>query len=383
MPFVVEPVTTSRQKKQFLNLPWAIYRDYPNWVPPLRMNQKELVGYAKNPFYDDAEAQTFLAYRDGTIVGRVAAILNHAYNTFQHEQRGFFGFFESVNDQEVASALLDAVRSWFKARSIEAIRGPVNPSLNHECGLLVEGFDKPPTFMMTYNPPYYGELIERAGFRKVQDLYAFWGPVTKVAGLDKKLAFIVQTATERFNIHVRPMDRTRFQAEVEMFLRLYNESLPGTWGFSPMSPAEIKHVSKSLKFLIDPELAVVAEIEGKPIGAVFGLPDYNPRIKAIDGRLFPFGFLTLLSKRRGFKRMRVLSANVIPEWQRWGVGLVLMRGLLPRIFGSGIEEVEFSWVLESNHLSRATLEKGGAEREKTYRLYDTGPEAKLFSLPVK
>jgi hypothetical protein len=127
----------------------------------------------------------------------------------------------------------------------------------------------------------------------------------------------------------------------------------------------------------------VAEIDGKPIGAVFALPDYNPRIKAIDGRLFPFGFFTLLSKRRRFKRMRVLSANVIPEWQRWGVGLVLMRGLLPRIFGSGIEEVEFSWVLESNHLSRATLEKAGAEREKTYRLYDTGSEAKLFSVPAK
>ncbi len=160
-----------------------------------------------------------------------------------------------------------------------------------------------------------------------------------------------------------------------MFLDLYNQSLGGTWGFVPLLKREIDHMSASLKHLIIPELAMVASVEGKPIGAVFALPDYNPRIKEIDGRLFPFGFLKLLSKRRPFRRFRVISANVIPEYQRWGVGLVLLRSLIPKILEAKLEEAEFSWVLESNHLSRRSLEKGGAEREKTYRIYDYPPPA--------
>ncbi len=166
------------------------------------------------------------------------------------------------------------------------------------------------------------------------------------------------------------MNARRFRQELEMFLNVYNQSLGGTWGFVPLSPAEVKHLGGQLKHMIVPELALVAEVAGKPIGAVFGLLDYNPRIKQIDGRLFPFGFIRLLSNRRALKRMRVISANVVPEYQRWGVGLVLLAGLVPKILEWGIQEVEFSWVLESNQLSRGSLERGGAALSKTYRLYD-------------
>ncbi len=370
MGVVVKAVGSRRERKQFLELPWSLYRGDPNWIPPLRQNQKELVGFARHPFHGAAEMQTFLAYLDGQPCGRVAAILNHAHNRQHQEQRGFFGFFESIDNQQVASGLFDTVHRWFADRGIHELRGPVNPSLNYEIGLLVDGFHVPPTFMMTYNHPYYARLIETYGFRKVQDLFAYWGTVDMLDGLDKKLRFVAEESQARFNIQVRPIDKSRFQKEIEMFLSIYNASLGGTWGFVPLSSAEISHMCKHLKQLIIPDLAMIATVDSQPIGAVFGIPDYNPRIKQIDGRLFPFGFLKLLSRRQPFKRFRVISANVLPEYQRWGVGLVLMKSLIPEVLKSGLKEAEFSWVLESNHLSRRSLERGGALLEKTYRLYD-------------
>jgi GNAT superfamily N-acetyltransferase len=367
---VVQPVVSRSERRQFLELPWTLYRDDPHWIPPLRQNQKELVGYKRHPFYQQAEGQTFLAYRDGVPAGRLLTLVNRAHNERYNERRGFFGFFESVDDQQVAGALFDAARDWLAARGMTAVRGPVNPSLNYECGLLVEGFYEPATFMMTYNPPYYARLIENYGFRKAEDLYAFWGHVDMLGGLDKKLEFVVREATERFNITIRPADKSRFAREMEAFLHIYNESLVGTWGFVPLSPAEVRHLGAALRHLIVPELCMVGEVDGRPIGVTFGLLDYNPRIRQIDGRLFPFGFLRLLTNRRAIRRVRIISTNVLPEFQRWGVGLVLVNGLLPKVLEWGIQEGEFSWVLESNHLSRKTLEKGGAKLTKTYRIYD-------------
>ncbi len=314
--FIIKPVETRRERKLFLELPWQIYRDDPNWMPPLRMNQKELVGYARHPFYDDAKGQTFLALSGGRAVGRIQAIENPVHNRFHNERRGFFGFFESIDDQQVANGLLDAARAWLAARDIHQIRGPVNPSLNYECGLLVEGFHLPPTFMMTYNPPYYARLIENYGFRKSQDMFAFWAPTSIIPKLNEKLLFVAQEAAARLNIVVRPLDKSRFRQEIEMFLDLYNQSLGGTWGFVPLSKREIDHMSASLKHLIIPELAMVASVEGKPIGAVFAIPDYNPRVKQIDGRLFPFGFLKLINKRRALRPLsgdRAQCHSRIPE----------------------------------------------------------------------
>jgi hypothetical protein len=354
----------------FLEYPWEIYRNTPEWMPPLRQNQKEMVGYARNPFHDDAELQTFLAWRDGKVVGRIAAIVNHAHNRKYQEKRGFFGFFEAINDQAVATALFDVARAWLVQRGMTDMRGPVNPSLNHECGLLVEGFDKPPTFMMTYNPEYYVPLVESYGFQKAQDLYAFWGTLDMLPQVAKRLDPVIDIAEQRFGVKTRPLNTKRFRQEIEMFLDVYNRSMDGMWGFCPMSPAEIRHMAASLKYLIIPELCVVAEIEGQPIGALFGLPDYNPRIKAIDGKLLPFGFIKLLTNKANFKRLRVISANVLAEYQMWGVGLVLLKALVPKFLSTNLEEVEFSWVTESNRLSRGSLQKGGAKIEKTYRIYD-------------
>ena len=375
----IQPVETRSQQKEFVGLPWKLYAQDPNWVPPLLQNHQELLGYqtalgrlfAKpHPFHAEAEMQTFLAIRDGQVCGRIAATIHHVHNRTYEEQRGFFGFFESINDTTVSKALFDVARDWLSDRGMRAIRGPMNPSFNYEMGLLVKGFDAPPTFMMTYNPPYYADLIEGWGFEKVRDMYAFRGHVEMVESLDEKMWFVIEESTRRFNIKLRPIDTSRFVDEVRLFLSIYNEANGNHWGFAPLTDGEIVKMANGMKSLIVPELTSMAEVDGKTVGTIFGMLDYNPRIKQIGGRLFPTGFLKILNGRRKLKRVRMLAAHVLPEFQRWGLGLVLANSVWQRVKDWGIEEVEFSWVMECNRLSRGTLERANVPRPNTYRLYD-------------
>jgi GNAT superfamily N-acetyltransferase len=372
MPDVtITPVETGRQQRRFLRLPRKLYRDTPPWVPPLWHAAKRQLGFARHPFYERARSRSFLATRDGLDVGRITAIVNDAHNERHQERLGFFGFFECADDSEAARALFDAARAWLAAEGMTAIRGPANPSLNYECGLLVDGFHLPPQFMMTYNHRWYERLILENGFAPVQDLLAFWGTLDMLATLDPKLAAINESVVERFGLTIRRLDTFRFADEVATYLDIYNRSMGATWGFVPLSQSEVAAIAADLRHLIVPELVLFAEIDRKPVGACFCLLDYNPRIKAIDGRLFPFGFLRLLANRRAITSMRAMTANVIPEYQAWGIGLALMVALVPPLQAWGMREVEFSWVLESNHLSRRTLERGGALKTKTYRLYQS------------
>jgi GNAT superfamily N-acetyltransferase len=369
----IQPVETRSQQQRFIRLPWRIYADDPCWMPPVIMSQQELLGFRKHPFYERSKSQSFLATRGGRDVGRITAIVNAGHIDRYKEQRGFFGFFECDEDTAASRALFQAAGDWLHAQGMTCIRGPANPTLNYECGLLIEGFDTPPFFMMTHNRPWYAQLVEDAGFGKIEDMFAFWGETSMLGGLDPKLVTMVEGVKERFGVTIRPLDRRRFADEVRTFLHIYNESLGGTWGFVPLTSGEIDHMAASLKYLIEPELTLVAEVDGKPVGAVFCLLDYNPRIKAIDGRLFPFGFLRLLWNKKAIKRLRAISTNVVPEYQAWGIGLVLMNGLYERFMKWGLREVEFSWVLESNYLSRRTLERGGALVTKKYRMYQDDP----------
>ncbi len=344
---VVTPVTTWRDRKAFLKFPWRLYRGDPNWIPPLRGDQKELVGYRPHPFYERNHVQTFLARRGPEVCGRVAAILNREHIEFRNDPRGFFGFFECVDDQDAADGLFDAVREWFAQDGIANLRGPANPSINYVLGLLVDGFDFPPTFMMPYNPSYYPRLIENYGFRKAQDLYAYWGHKDMMPANAAKFRPFVEKVVERYNLHLRPLDTKHFVEDVETFLRIYNEALRNMWGFSPMSPREVRHMAEGLRHLMVPELAIAAELDGRMIGAVFALPDYNPRIRQIDGRLFPFGFLRLLRKKQEIRKIRILAATVLPEFSMMGIGLVLLRAVAqgPRmgvgrgrvLLGSGVQ----------------------------------------------
>jgi len=368
-----EVVTVGKNRtlqKQFVRLPWEIYRDDVNWVPPLIMSLEEGVGFRRNPFYDRNCCENFLVFKNNKAVGRVCALVNVGHNERFKEKRGFFGFFECHDDQQAATLLFQAASQYLISQGMTDVRGPANPSLNQEVGLLVDGFDTPPTFMMTYNRPYYERLITGFGFEKSQDLFAFDGHIEMIAHLDPKLAFVVGELKRRFKVNVRPFNPKKFTDEVNLFLDIYNRSLVGTWGFVPLSPAEVAHQAKGLRYLLVPELTTIIEVDGKPIGAGLGLLDFNPLIKQINGRLFPFGFLKLLYGRRKLKRVRLMSTNVLPEFQKWGFGLLALERMLPDILAMGIETGEFSWVLESNHLSRASLERGGLSRSKTYRVYD-------------
>ena len=365
-----DEVRDRRDRRAFLDLERRIYQDDPHWIPPLWQVRKELVGFRHHPFYDDADGQAFLARRGGRVVGRLVAIVNHAHNRRYEENRGFFGFFECERDPEAAAALFETACDWLRDRGMTAVRGPVHPSLNYECGLLVQGFDSPPTFLIPHHRDYYGELVESCGFVKCQDLYSYEAHVDILEDLDPKLKFVIDEAIRRFRVTCRPLDRRHFNRDVRTFLEIYNRSLQQTWGYVPMSEGEIDHQAAGLKYLIVPELTSIAEIDGKPVGAGFGLLDYNQIIGRIGGRLLPFGWLKILTGKRSIDRLRLISTNVLPEYQKWGLGLVTLARILPDAIDYGIEIGEFSWVLESNSLSRGTIERGGARRTKVHRIYD-------------
>ena len=365
-----DKVQTRKDEKAFLNLEKEIYREDPNWVPPLWMTRRELVGFKPHPFYEDAERQAFLVRRGDRVVGRVLAIVNHAHNRRYDEKLGFFGFFECYDDVEASNELLATACRWLKDQGMTDVRGPANPSLNYEVGILIEGFDSPPTFLITYNPEYYAGLVEAFGFEKTQDLFCYDASIEQLETLDPKLQFVIDEATRRFKVVCRPISRSNFSKDVRTFLDIYNQSLQRTWGYVPMSESEVKHQADGLKHLIVPELTSIAEIDGKPVGAGFALLDFNPIIKQIGGKLLPFGWLKLLMGKRKLQRLRLISTNVLPEYQRWGLGLVTLARVVPPAIEFGIQVGEFSWVLESNTLSRGTIERGGAKHAKTQRIYD-------------
>jgi GNAT superfamily N-acetyltransferase len=353
-----------------MELLWRLYKNDPNWIPPIRTNQEELVGFRPHAFYENGKCRAFIAKKDGQTVGRIVAIINNGHIQRYKEKRGFFGFFECIDDSEAANMLFREACRYLKSEGMTDVRGPCNPSLNYEIGTLVEGFTTPPTFMMTYNFPYHDQLIKGFGFEKCQDLYAYEGNLELLNSLDPKILKMVEQVQERFNVTVRPASRRHFGKEVQLFLKIYNQALQGTWGFVPLTDAECRAIGSSLKMLIDPAGTSIIEVDGEPVGVGLGMPDYNPIIKKIDGRLFPFGFLRILFGRKSIKKIRLMSTNVVPEYQRWGLGLVLLSRMVPDCLAKGINQAEFSWVLESNHLSRGSLERGGTTRTKTYRLYD-------------
>lgn len=374
----VRTVSSWRDRRRFQRLPWAIYstpgapRD-PNWVPPILTQERQLLGWGHHPFYDNAEIVTLLAERDGKALGRLAVLVNRVHNRKYNEQLGFFGFFESVNDADVAGALFEVGRDWLRQRGMTAVRGPVNPSLNYTCGLLVDGFDRPPCFLMTYNPAYYAGLLESCGFAKSQDLYAYEMDRGLLAALTARYKPAVIAALERSNLVIRPFDPAKFQQEIETYLKIYNSSLDGTWGFTPLQPREVRHIAGELRQVIVPQFAVFAEIGGQPIGALLALLDYNQILRRLNGKLLPFGIVRLLIERRRITTARAMAMTMVPGYQSAGLGIVLMDNLVAAGGAAerwGIERYEFSWVLESNARSRGTLERVGTKITSTYRIYD-------------
>ncbi len=372
----VIPVQTPQELKQFIDFPYHLYRDDPYWVPPLRMDRKEMFNPDKFPFYEHADVQLFLALRGGQPVGTITAHINHIHNEFHGEKTGFFGFFETVEDYQVAEGLLQAAADWLQERGMDIIRGPMNFSTNEECGLLVDGFDSSPVVLMTYNPPYYADFIERAGFTKVQDLYAYWLAIDEVAdknGVVKnpKLARVVQKVRERSKIHIRKINMKDFDNEVERIKKVYNSAWEKNWGFVPMTDAEFDHLAESLKMVIDPHLVLVAERDGEVVGFSLTLPDVNQALKGTGGRLLPAIARLLWYKwLKKFTICRVFAMGVVEEHRMRGISALFYYDTALNAVARGYTHAEMSWILESNLKMNLDTEAMGGKVYKTYRVYD-------------
>jgi len=355
--------------KQFIEFPYSLYRNDPYWAPPLRIAVKELLDRGKHPFYVNAEAEFFLGRRDGQVAGRIAAIIDRNHNRFHKEDAGFFGFFESVDDADVAKALLTTARQWLSDRGAKLMRGPMNPSTNYECGLLIEGFDSSPMIMMTYNPRYYPELMDQAGLRKAKDLYAYVSTANKVDL--KKIGRVADRSLAKAKVRVRPINMKDFDLEVGRIWDVYNSAWSRNWGFVPMTREEFFAMGKEMKQILKPELVLVGEVGGKLVGFALALPDVNYALKPARGNLFPTGLLKILYYQRLIKSVRVLALGVVEEYRTSGVAAGFYASLVRNARTLGYDGAcEMSWILEDNLLMNRSLEAMGAKRYKTYRIYE-------------
>jgi GNAT superfamily N-acetyltransferase len=337
-------------------------------VPPLRIAVKELVDREKHPFYRNAEAEFFLARREGRVVGRIAAILDRNYNRFHEEETGFFGFFECEEDGATARELLQTAETWLRARSAKVMRGPVNPSTNYECGMLVDSFDSPPMIMMPYNPSYYPRLMEEAGMVKSKDLLAYLSTPTTVDRV--KIERVAARAVKNSGVQVRPIDMKNFEREVECLWGVYNGAWQRNWGFVPMTHEEFARMGSEMKQVLKPEFVLIGEIDGKAIGFALALPDINQALKPAGGSLFPLGILKILYHQRLVRNLRVLALGVVEEYRTSGVAAAFYATLIRDSRRLGYQDCELSWILEDNVLMNRSLEMMGAKRYKTYRIYE-------------
>ncbi len=363
----VVPVRDARDFTRFIDLPYRLNRDDPNFVPLLKDDTRLMFNREKNPFFEHATIENFLATRGHRVVGRITAIDNPAHNDFQHDQVGFYGFFECEDDVEAAKGLFDAAEAWLATRGKDTMRGPMNFSTNDDCGSLIAGFDTPPTIMMPHNKPYHARLYEAAGFVKAKDLVAYW---MDKGGPPERLTRGVELIKKRKNIVTRTMDMKNFDREVDLIREIYNSAWERNWGFIPMTAKELEHMAKQLKPVVDPNLVVFAEVRGEPVAFALGLPDFNVALKHMGGSLFPFGIFQMLYWQRRIHHVRVLTLGIKPGYRTSGVDALLYHEMFRNGKLRGYDSGEFSWILEDNLAMRRPLDNMGARVYKTYRIYD-------------
>jgi GNAT superfamily N-acetyltransferase len=368
----VTRVLDALEKDRFIKFQWQIYRNDLHWVPPLLMERHDFLDPAKNAFYQHADVSLFLARRGAEIVGRIAAVEDRNFNAFHKTKTAYFGLFEAVNDPEVAAALVTATKDWARWRGLDTLLGPMNLSTNYEVGLLVEGFDSDPYIQMTYNPRYYGELLEKCGLKKAKDLFA-WERSSATAP-PERFTRIAEKIRNHEGITIRSANLRHFEEEVERFKDIYNSAWDKNWGFVPMTDAEMNKLARDLKQFIVPDLCIFAEYQGEPIAACLTVPDYNQALKKLNGRLtafgLPIGLLKLLWNARRIDRVRLMALGVKSGWRRRGIDAVLIEETIRRTRELGYAGGEISWTLEDNNLVNRAIEACGCTRTKLYRMYE-------------
>jgi hypothetical protein len=363
---IVEAITPPLVR-QFVELPYWLYARDPHWVPELRRDARRRISRGRNPFFLHASMALFLAVRDGRPRGRVAAIQDYAHEDTHGERLAWFGFFEA-DDPLVARALLDAVERWGAAEGCTAVRGPANPSLNESAGLLIEGFDDAPYVLMPYNPPAYATYIEDAGYRKIKDLWAWDIDLTRPLG--ERIVKLAARVKSRYAVTVRALRMKAFEEDLELLLRVYRSAWDRNWGFVPPTDEEARQLAADLRPIVDPEIVLIAEIDGQPAACVVALPDVNQVLARMGGRLLPFGLWHFLRRKQTIDRGRLMLLGVVAEHRRSGLYPLLIAELHRRGIARGYRRAELSWTLEDNAEINAGIEAAGARHRKTYRLYE-------------
>lgn len=370
----VVPANSAKQLKLFVDFPHELYKDDPNYVPELFIAQRDLLTPGKHPFHENGEVQKFLAYDGETITGRIAAIINKNYSQFTHNNAGFFGFFESIDDSETARLLFTAAEGWLREKGVTGkIIGPVNPSTNEVCALLIEGFDGPPKVMMPYNKAYYQKLIEENGFGKQTDILAYqFLRATYNDTRMRRLHDLMKKRLRERNIIIRKINLKDFKNEVSKLKEVYNLAWDKNLGFVPMTDNEFNYTAKDMKLILDPEYCIVAEHEGRLVGFALALPNINETlIKVKRGRLFPTGIFKLLTAKKKVKSLRILLLGVIEGYRKAGIEMYFYSTLIDNVAKSkNINEVEASWILEDNLLMRKAIEDINGKIYRRYRIFE-------------
>ena len=364
----IRKVESKKDFDQFVKFPWKIYKNDPNWVPPLLYDVKKVLNRKKNPFFEHAEMEMFLAEKKGELVGRIAAVKNDLHNKEHNDKVGFFGFFECIDDQETADKLFFTAEQWLKEKGLTDMRGPANPSVNDVYGMLLEGFDDPPRLLMPYNPEYYLKLCEGYGLSKIKDLYAYKISKDRMEKSDK-IKRVAEIALKRSNATVRALNMKDFDNELERVKYVYNKAWEPNWGFVPLTDNEIDALAEDLKPLVDPSIVLFCEIDGKTVGFALVMPDFNYVFKEMNGRLLPFNFIKLFTKRKQIPWARIIILGIIPEFQKKGLDAALYYQVLIRAQKRNIFLGEASWILEDNEMMNRGAEAMNGELYKKYRLY--------------
>jgi len=372
MPVEIKPARTKREIKAFIRFPFDLYRSEPLWVAPLNSERRKMLDRSSNPFFEHAEAEYLTAWRDGRMVGRMSAHVDNNLNEFQDNRWGLFGFFECEDDQEAADALLKAGAEWLKERGRDRMIGPMSFTTNDECGILVDGFDKPPSILTDWTMPYYPKLLEASGFVKAMDTF-MWS--LRVDQRDSVHPAIWQMADEvktKYGITVRPMRTNDLEREVERFLEVYDEAWEKNWGFVPLNHAEARHYAKALKPILDDNWAFIAEHDesGEVVGASLTLPDFNQVLVKLNGRLLPFGWIKALWLTRKIDRVRVFALGVKRDWQHTGIAAKMYALHFDSAERTPQSWGETGWILESNVPMNRAMQGMGGEITRRYRIYE-------------
>lgn len=375
----IHPVQSESDGHAFRSFPWKVYQSDPFWVPPLLSERKSFLDPAHNPFFQNADVDLYLAKRGEDVVGTIAAFSNNRHNEFHNENIGFFGFFEVLEDPEAADALLEQAEIRTREHGHTALRGPAQFSTNDECGLLVDGFDDAPRILMTYNPERYIDYIEKRGFGKAHDLWAYAMEMDILKGgsrFPEKLVRVVEKLKERKTVTIRKINMRRYDDEVAIVKKIYNASWAKNWGFIPFTEAEIDRLAAELKPIIDPDLVFVAEKDGESVGFSLALPDLNEPLRKAYPSPNSLEFWTMLKLiwnwkvRKDIRWLRVFALGVLPEYRGSGVDALFYYETAKAAIKKGYECAEMSWILESNDMINRSIRLMGGEVYKTYRFYE-------------